>query len=164
MSFEKLLSERKIEEVKKTEFEMGMSDKDIEFAKRGLETGNYEWAMTVAYNSVLRAGNKLMNSLGYRAIGAEHHKNLFEFLKEINMNQELVSYFNKIRKKRNDFIYRDVINTPKEEAEEIIKKAEEFVQEIRTFVQKNRTDEGEKKMDKTKQNKQDDKAKDEKAK
>ena len=81
-----------------------------------------------------------MNSIGYRAVGKEHHKNVFRFLKEIKINQDLVDYFDNIRKKRNDFIYRDIESILEDEAKEIISTAEEFVQEIRTFVQKNRTD------------------------
>src|SRR4030043_277557 len=140
MNFERLLSEQKIEIVEKTEVELRLAWKDIEFAKKGLETDNYDRVLAVAYDAVLRAGNDLMNFLGYRAIGKEHHKNLFEFLKETGLNQNLVSYFDKIRQKRNNFLYRDIECISKEEAEIIIKKAEEFVQEIRTFVHKNRTD------------------------
>ena len=139
MSFEKLLNEGKIEKVEKEKFELKLVQKDIEFAKKGLEIKNYDRLMAIAYEAVLRAGNRLMNFLGYRAIGKEHHKNLFEFLKEIAINQELVNYFDKIRKKRNNFIYRDVECVSKEEALEVIKKVEEFVLEIRTYVQKNRT-------------------------
>lgn len=139
MSFEKLLNEKKIEEVEKTEFSSDSAEKDLEFAQKGLETKNYNRVMAVAYEGVLRAGNKLMNFLGFRAIGKEHHKNVFEFLREISINQELVEYFDDIRKKRNDFVYRDVESISKEEAEQIIEKAKELVQEIRTFVHKNRT-------------------------
>lgn len=145
MSFEKLLNEKKIEEVEKTEFSSDSAEKDLEFAQKGLETKNYNRVMAVAYEGVLRAGNKLMNFLGFRAIGKEHHKNVFEFLREININQELVEYFDDIRKKRNDFVYRDVESISKEEAEQIIEKAKELVQEIRTFVHKNRTNKKKKK-------------------
>lgn len=123
MNFEKLLNEKKIEKVEKTEFNLELAEKDLVFAKKGLETNNYDRVMTIAYEAVLRAGNKLMNFLGYRAIGKEHHKNIFEFLKEINIDQDLVKYFNKIRIKRNEFIYRDIENISKSEAEEIIEKA-----------------------------------------
>lgn len=139
MNFERLLNERKIEKVEKTGFNLESVEKDIEFSKKGLETENYSRVMAVAYEAVLRAGNKLMNLLGYRAIGKEHHKNIFEFLMEIDINKELVSYFDSIRKKRNDFVYRDVESVDSEEAKEIIEKVEEIVQEIRTFVQENRT-------------------------
>lgn len=139
MKFKELLDNKKIEEVEKTEFNSESAEKSINFAKKGLDTESYDEIMSVTYNGVFKISNRLMNSLGYRAIGKEHHKNVFEFLKEININQELVKYFNDIRKKRNAFLYRDIESISKEEAEEIIKKAEELVQEIRTFVQKNRT-------------------------
>jgi len=51
----------------------------------------------------------------------------------------LISFFDSIRKKRNDFLYRDIESVSKEEIEEIVERAGDFVQEIRTFVQKNRT-------------------------
>ena len=141
MSFENLLNEKKIQKLlKKQEPIFELVGKDMQTAASNLEF-DVNWAAVIAYESVLRAINKLMNFLGFRAIGKEHHKNMFEFLKEIDINQQLVEYFDGIRKKRNDFLYRDIESISKEEAEEIIKKAKEFVQEIRTFVQKNRTDE-----------------------
>ncbi|MDP3027710.1 MAG: HEPN domain-containing protein, partial [Nanoarchaeota archaeon] len=139
MSFEKLLNEEKIEKVTKTEFNAEPAEKSIVFAKKGLELQNYDEIMSIVYNGIFKISNRLMNFLGYRAIGKEHHKNVFEFLREITINQALVNYFDNIRKKRNDFIYRDIECILKEEAEEIIKKAGEFVQEIRTFVQEIRT-------------------------
>ena len=143
MNFERLLSENKIEKLlKKQEINLDLSKKDISTAKDNLNS-NHSWAFVIAYEAVLRAGNKLMNFLGYRAIGKEHHKNMFEFLKETKINQELIDYFDNIRKKRNDFIYRDIEKVSEDEAKEIINKAEEFVQEIRTFVQEIRTDENE---------------------
>jgi len=143
MNFKKLLDDKKIEKVEKTNLDLDIVNKDLEFAKKGLETNNYDRVMATAYEGILRAGNKLMNFLGYRAIGKEHHKNLFDFLRKLKINQDLVEYFDKVRKKRNDFIYRDIERILKQEAEEIISNAEEFVQEIRTFVQKNRTSEKE---------------------
>jgi uncharacterized protein (UPF0332 family) len=144
MKFGKLLELNKIEKVERTGFSSALAEKDLEFAKKGMEIKNYDRVMSVAYESVLRAINNLMNSLGYRAIGGEHHKNAFEFMKETNINSELVSYFDRVRRRRNDFVYQDVEVVSKEEAEQIIAKAEEFVQEIRTFVQKKRTGKNEK--------------------
>ncbi len=139
MNFEKLLDEEKIEKIEKTEFVSESIEKSLEFAFKGMETESYDEVMSVVYNGIFKISNKLINFLGYRAIGKEHHKNTFEFLKKINIDQELVDYFDNIRKKRNDFIYRDIESITKEEAEQIIKKAKDFVQEIRTFVQEIRT-------------------------
>ncbi len=139
MNFEKLLAEKKIERVEKTDINLKLAEKDIEFAKKGLATGNYSRVMSVVYEGVLRASMQLMNFFGYRAIGKEHHKNIFEFFRVLDFDDDLINYFDYIRKKRNDFIYRNLDIISKNEAEEIIIKAEKFVQEIRTFVQKNRT-------------------------
>lgn len=139
MNFEKLLNENKIEKIEKTEFNLESVKKDLLFAKNGMETENYDRVMAILYESVLRAVNKMMNFMGYRAIGKEHHKHSFEFLKETGIEREMACYFDNIRKKRNDFVYRDVENISKEEAEEILEKAGILVQKIRTFVQKIRT-------------------------
>lgn len=139
MNFEKLLSEDKIERIEKKEMEFDLVEKDLEVAKKNLENEDYEWAETIAYNSVLRGGIKLMGFFGFRAIGKEHHKNVFEFLSEVGINEDLIRYFNKMRVKRNGFIYRDVSSSSSKECEETIKLAGELVQEIRTFVQEIRT-------------------------
>lgn len=142
MNFGRLLSKEKVEKVEKSDFDLSSVEKDVEFARKGIETENYGRVMAVAYEAALRAGNRLMNFLGYRAIGKEHHKNLFEFLRESGFDINLVNYFDKVRVKRNAFIYRDVDNISRKEAEETVEEAEMFVQKIRTFVQKIRTGEG----------------------
>lgn len=139
MNFKNLLDEKRIERVESSEVDFSSVFGDIVFARNGMSTGNYDRVMAVAYEAVLRAGNKFMNFLGYRAIGKEHHKNLFEFLRQYGFDSALVDYFDKIRKRRNAFVYRDIENVSKSEAEEIIIKSEGFVQKIRTLVQKIRT-------------------------
>ena len=141
MNFDELLNNKKIEKVNKTDCNFEQPLRDINFAKRGLKFGNYGRIMAIGYDAVLMTGNALMNFLGYRAIGKDHHKNVFEFLRLCEINSELAEYFNKIRVKRNNFVYRGEYEVKKGEAEEIIEKAEEFVHEIRTFVQENRTEE-----------------------
>jgi uncharacterized protein (UPF0332 family) len=138
MNFEKLLNERKIEKVKETEFSSESAEKNLAFARKGFETENYDEIMSVIYNGIFKISNRLMNFLGYRAVGKEHHKNTFEFLKEIGIDQDLVQYFDNIRKKRNDFVYRDVESITREEAERMIVYAEEFVKKIINFAKKNK--------------------------
>ena len=135
MNFEKLLSERKIEKIEKSFFNLDSCEKDLEFAKNGMITENYNRVMSVAYEAVLRAGNKFMNSLGYRAIGKEHHKNVFEFLDKIGFDRDLVYYFDKIRKKRNDFIYRDVENITKNEVIILIDSAVKFIINLKDYFE-----------------------------
>jgi uncharacterized protein (UPF0332 family) len=139
MKSDKLLSEGRIERVEKTEVDLTSVRKDIEFAEKGMGTRNYSRVMAIAYEAVLRAVNKLMNYLGYRSIGKEHHKNSFEFMREIKFDEDLIDYFDSVRKKRNEFVYRDIENISGEEAEEILEKSKDFVRKIETLVRKNRT-------------------------
>lgn len=141
MNFKDLLESKKIESFKekgKPNFEY--SERDLNVSKDNFLSGNFDWALNIAYNSVLLAGRELMFSFGFRPIGKEHHKNVFEFLREVELNQELVEFFDKVRKKRNKIVYGLIDDVSEEFVEEVIEKAEEFVQEIRTFVQKNRTE------------------------
>jgi len=149
MRLEVLLSDKKIEKVEKSEFSSLSAEKSVAFARKGLETENYDEIMSVVYNGVFRICNRLMNFLGYRAIGKEHHKNVFEFLRVIELNQDYINYFDNIRKRRNDFVYRDIESTTKDEAEKMISIAESFINNIKSFIKtisiredvhKNRTD------------------------
>ncbi len=133
MNFEKLLSEGKIEKIEKTDFVSESVEKSLQFAVKGMETESYDEVMSVVYSGIFKISSRLINFLGYRAVGKEHHKNTFEFLKKMNINLELVDYFDNLRKKRNDFLYRDIETTTKDEAEQMIVRAREFVQEIKKF-------------------------------
>lgn len=139
MNFEELLNNKKIERVEKEEFDAEASLKDVHSAKNNFEAEDYNWAVAIAYNAVLRVSRSFMQSLGFRATGKEHHKNTFEFLRQTGFNEETIDYFDNIRKLRNEFVYEFIENATQESAEEVILKAEDFVQEIRTFVQKIRT-------------------------
>ena len=135
MNFKELLENRKIERVGKEEFNLTLAEKDVASAKNNLNLEDYDWALSIAYNAVLRAGRNFMFSLGFRPIGKEHHKNVFEFLRAVEFNEELVDYFDDIRKKRNQFIYGVIEGTSEGNAKEVIKKAEDFLEKIKLFVE-----------------------------
>ncbi len=139
MNLDKLLSEGKIETVEKEEFNCDSSDRDVISAENSFDSGDYDWAITISYTAVLKSIIAFMQSIGYRPIGKEHHKNAFEFMEKVGFNEELVNYFNKIRKHRNNFMYGVIESGNKDNALECISKAKKFVLEIRTFVLKFRT-------------------------
>ncbi len=140
MKFEELLEDKKIEKLnEKQEIDFSLSESDINSAKNSFLSKDFDWALNIAYNSVLRAGRGVLGFFGFRVIGKEQHKRVFEFLRETDLNEDLIDYFDKIRIKRNQNVYDVPEEVEEEFAEEVIKKAEEFVQEIRTFVHKNRT-------------------------
>lgn len=143
MNFEKLLNSKKIEVVVKEERDFAKVDDDLRSAEDNLKLNNFEWTMSISYQAVLRASMNLMALLGYRAIGKEHHKNTFEFLRACELDEDLVDFFDKVRIKRNEFLYRGIDEVSKSEASEILTSARKLVLKIRTFVLKIRT--GEKK-------------------
>lgn len=141
MNFEKLLSEGKIEKINKEEFDDSLAEKDLGSAENSFNSGDYNWASVIAYNSVLRVCRNLMFFLGYRAIGKEHHKNVFKFITETGFERSLVTYFDNIRKQRNNFVYGSEEIISENNARETLNKAKLFVHKIRTFVHKIRTGE-----------------------
>lgn len=140
MSLEKLLEENKIEKIEKKEFDLALAERDLKVAKDNLSSENFDWALSIAYNSVLQAARSLMFHLGFRPKGKNQHKTVFEFLNLVKISAELVNYFDSVRKTRHIAVYDVADYVSKQMAEEAIKQAEAFVQEIRTYVLNIRTE------------------------
>ncbi len=104
MNFRELLNNKKIEKVEKEKFDVDLAEKDIRSAEHSFNSEDYDWAISIAYNAVLRSGRNFMFYLGYRPIGREHHKNVFEFLRKAGFDKELTDYFDNIRKEINLFM------------------------------------------------------------
>ena len=132
MSLEKLLEENKIEKIEKKDFELSLTERDIKAAKDNLNSDNFDWALSIAYNAVLQAGRALMFHLGYRPKGKDQHKIVFEFLAALNVDDKLTHYFDSIRKTRHAAVYDVAGYISKASAEEAIKQVELFVHKIRT--------------------------------
>lgn len=144
MSLEKLLEENKIEKIEKKEFDLALAERDLKAAKDNLSSENFDWALSIAYNSVLQAARALMFHLGLRPKGKNQHKTVFEFLNLIKISAELVNYFDSVRKTRHIAVYDVADYVSREMAEEAVQHAEIFVQEIRTYVLNIRTNKSEK--------------------
>jgi uncharacterized protein (UPF0332 family) len=90
-----------------------------------------------AYLAMLRTGRALMFSFRYRPIDGKQHKTVVDFAEKMlgTKYSDLVSYFNRMRKKRNDFTYDEPdIVISNEEAKNAIKIANEFVREVSRFI------------------------------
>jgi uncharacterized protein (UPF0332 family) len=125
------LIERATSSLKQITSNLKRARRDLATAKANLNIDE-EWAYTIAYHAMLRAGRALMFSLGYRPKGKDPHRAVVEFCKEILGEgfQELTARFNRMRVKRHDFIYEPERPIPKTEAAKSIKSAEDFVTEI----------------------------------
>jgi uncharacterized protein (UPF0332 family) len=140
MNFEKLLEENKIEKILAKEFDISLAERDIEAAQHNFESKDYEWTLSIGYNAVLQACRSLMFSLGYRPKGKNQHVSVFEFMRIIDFDNDLIDYFDKIRKRRHIAVYDEVDCVSENDAKDIIEKSKEFVHKIRTYVHKIRTD------------------------
>lgn len=112
------------------------SKKDLLTSKANLDIDE-EWAYTIAYHAMLRAGRALMMSFGYKPKGKDQHKTIVRFTGTIfgNKFRELVRKFNRMRRKRHDFIYEPDKPIPRQETEDAIASSESLVKQIWLFVE-----------------------------
>jgi uncharacterized protein (UPF0332 family) len=95
-----------------------------------------EWAYAIAYHSMLRAGRALMFSKGWRPKERDQHKTVVEFCAGIlgAEYQRLVLRFNRMRVRRNDFVYEPERPIPHIEAIQSLESAREFVERISAMI------------------------------
>lgn len=130
--------------IEKVNFSSGQIQSNLNRAQRDLRTAkanlkiDEEWAYTIAYHAMLRAGRAFMFACGYRPRGKDQHKTVVEFCSETLGKdfQHLTTRFNRMRMKRHDFIYDPQRPIPKTEAAKSLESAEQFVQEIVQRIEK----------------------------
>jgi uncharacterized protein (UPF0332 family) len=118
-------------------------DRALKRAARDLTTARKimvedpDWGFAVAYNAVLQASRAYMFSRGYRPESAQGHRNTFAFM-AIALGEEhedLITYFDRMRKKRNQAIYDISGLITETEAKGLFRKAESFVALIRDLLE-----------------------------
>ena len=100
------------------------------------------WALTIAYHAMIRASRALMYSMGYLPTSKNAHKTVIEFTR-LSLGSEYettVARFNRMRRKRHDFIYNSVNRTTQEEARIAIKTAKTLARRIIDIIIKNNPD------------------------
>ena len=77
-----------------------------------------------------------MFAKGYRPSSAEGHKNTFAFLAAMlgSEHADLVSYFDRMRNKRNQAVYGMAGHIAETEARNLLTKATDFVRLVRRLV------------------------------
>jgi uncharacterized protein (UPF0332 family) len=112
-----------------------LADRDLRVARK-LMAEELDWGFAVAYNAVLQAGRAYMFAKGYRPATAEGHKNTFAFLAAAlgSEHADLVSYFDRMRSKRNQAVYGMAGRIAETEARNLLTKAAEFVRLVKRLV------------------------------
>jgi uncharacterized protein (UPF0332 family) len=115
---------------------LSRSLKDLNTAKANL-TIDEEWAYAIAYHAMLRAGRALLLYEGYRPKGKDMHKTVISAAKETLGEgfSTLINDFDRMRRKRHEFIYEPGRPIPTNEAEAAFNNAKELVNKIINIIQ-----------------------------
>lgn len=110
LNYERFLKNRLVREQKpdfeQIGYQIQRSLKDLKTAEANLSI-DLTWSFAIAYHSMIRAGKALMYSRGYLPTAKRSHKTIVEFTKLIlgEEYQDLIGRFNRMRRRRHDFIY-----------------------------------------------------------
>jgi uncharacterized protein (UPF0332 family) len=143
MTYEYLLKSDRIrrESISPAEVDAAMkrAERDLKTARR-IMAEDWDWGFAVAYNAVLQASRAFMFARGFRPASAEGHKNTFEFMRAAMGRGygDLIDYFDRMRKKRNQAIYDVAGIISQTEARALFKRAVEFVELIRSKLKERR--------------------------
>ena len=142
MNFEELVEIGKVKRIKATESEI---QELLELAERDLKTAEFassqdwDWSFAIAYNAVLQASRAFMYSKGYRPTSQETHKSTFNFAK-IALGREyeaLISYFDRMREKRNRTLYEVSRQITETEVRQMLAKAKYYIEIVKLAIQRN---------------------------
>lgn len=120
---------RKSEPNKQLALELLVSaERDLKAANDNVKSINYDWALAIAYNSMLSSGRALMANKGYLPVSEAHHIAVVKFCVAVlpSDSLNLATSFNRYRVRRHDVVYGASGSVGKEEAEIAIKNAEAF--------------------------------------
>jgi uncharacterized protein (UPF0332 family) len=117
---------------------LAMAERDLKAAADNLGSGNYDWAVAIAYNAMLSGGRALMASNGYSPVSEAHHPAVVQSCAAVLPLDAtgLASTFNRYRVRRHDVIYGEAESVGKEEAKRAIENAKLFVKKMKAKVEK----------------------------
>ncbi len=120
---------------KKVSDALDLAKRDLKAAKNMMED-NFDWAFSIAYNSMLQSARALMFSKGYRPSSDAGHVSAIRFAK-LFLKEDDVIMFDRMRRKRHTAVYGSVGTISMTEAENALSRAEKFIREIETLIKSN---------------------------
>jgi uncharacterized protein (UPF0332 family) len=111
--------------------------KDLDTAKANLSI-DLTWSYTISYHAMIRVGRTLMFSKGYLPTTKNSHKTIVEFTRMIlgDKYKDITSRFNRMRRRRHDFIYDSKNHITNKEASSSNEAAEKLINEIKSLISK----------------------------
>jgi uncharacterized protein (UPF0332 family) len=139
MTYERFLRNNLIKrqkpDFKQISLQLQRALKDLKTAEANLKI-DLTWSSTIAYHAMIRAGRALMYSKGYLPTTKRSHKTIIEITKLILSHEydTLVSRFNRLRRKRHDFIYDSKNHITYSEAKSSLDTARKLISKIVDLV------------------------------
>ncbi len=117
--------------------QLDRSLQDLNTSKANLSI-DLTWSYTISYHAMIRAGRALMFSKGYLPTVKNTHKTIVEFTRMIlgDEYKEITGRFNRMRRRRHDFIYDSKNHITDTEANRSIEAAEKLIKEIKNLINK----------------------------
>jgi len=135
MAYEELRERGLVEEIRPDFREiatlLARSVKDLATARANVGIDK-EWAYTIAYQAMLRATKAIVMAEGWRPKGRDQARTLVSLVREI-LGEEarpLINGFDRMRRKRQDFMEESETPIPRYEVEGALKDAQAFVERI----------------------------------
>ena len=141
MNYEKFFRDKLIKrqnpDFHQISYQLTRSLKDLKTAEANLDI-DLTWALTIAYHAMVKAGKALMYSKGFLPTAKRSHKTIVEFTKLLlgHDYDALVGKFNRLRRKRHDFIYASKNHITRHEAKLSLQTAKELIDRIIVLVEK----------------------------
>lgn len=111
------------------------AERDLKAAKDNLISLNYDWALAIAYNSMLSSGRALMSHKGYQPVSEAHHLAVVKFCDAVLATKtNLGERFNRYRVRRHTVVYGAAGSVGETEAETAIKNAEQFYRCVKEAI------------------------------
>lgn len=139
MSYEKFLKDNLIKQqkpdFKQISYQLQRALKDLNTAEANLKI-DLTWSLTIAYHAMIRAGRALMYSKGFLPTTRKSHKTIVEITKQI-LGQDydvLISKFNRLRRKRHEFIYDSKNHITHSEAVSSLETGKQLIDKIVDLV------------------------------
>lgn len=139
MNYERFLRDKLIKkqrpDFKQIAHQLQRALKDLKTAEANLEI-DLTWSYTIAYHAMIRAGRALMYSKGYLPTAKNSHKSIVEFTK-LTLGEEynsVIGRFNRMRRRRHDFIYSSKNHITSQEAKSSLKSAKKLIDKIIDLV------------------------------
>lgn len=135
MAYEELRERGLVEEVRPDFRQVSMlltrALKDLSTARANVSIDK-EWAYTIAYQAMLRAAKALVMAEGWRPRGRDQARTLVMLVGELlgEEGRSLVNGFDRMRRKRQDFMEEPQTPIPKYEVEGALKDAQALIERL----------------------------------